>query len=146
MATKRILKLTNTEAIVKIDGEPGTVTIDLDVDLKLSSEDIVGTPRVNIITMQVSGKPNSVLSVARNSENLWDLQANTAELVDLNNIGGISDPTNNTSDIVVTSSTAEGQLLLRLRKVSGYVTKDPVLFRYNAEDYFKEIYLAASSV
>lgn len=123
MATKRILKLTNTEAIVKIDGEPGTVTIDLDVDLKLSSEDIVGTPRVNIITMQVSGKPNSVLSVARNSENLWDLQANTAELVDLNNIGGISDPTNNTSDIVVTSSTAEGQLLLRLRKVSGYVTK-----------------------
>lgn len=123
MATKRILKLTNTEAIVKIDGAPGTVTIDLDVDLKLSSEDIVGTPRVNIITMQVSGKPNSVLSVARNSENLWDLQANTAELVDLNNIGGISDPTNNTSDIVVTSSTAEGQLLLRLRKVSGYVTK-----------------------
>ena len=123
MATKRILKLTNTEAIVKIDGEPGTVTIDLDVDLKLSSEDIVGTPIVNIITMQVSGKPNSVLSVARNSENLWDLQANTAELVDLNNIGGISDPTNNTSDIVVTSSTAEGQLLLRLRKVSGYVTK-----------------------
>lgn len=123
MATKRILKLTNTEAIVKIDGEPGTVTIDLDVDLKLSSEDIVGTPRVNIITMQASGKPNSVLSVARNSENLWDLQANTAGLVDLNNIGGISDPTNNTSDIVVTSSTAEGQLLLRLRKVSGYVTK-----------------------
>lgn len=123
MATKRILKLTNTEAIVKIDGEPGTVTIDLDVDLKLSSEDIVGTPRVNIITMQVSGKPNSVLSVARNSENLWDLQANTTGLVDLNNIGGISDPTNNTSDIVVTSSTAEGQLLLRLRKVSGYVTK-----------------------
>lgn len=123
MATKRILKLTNTEAIVKIDGAPGTVTIDLDVDLKLSSEDIVGTPRVNIITMQVSGKPNSVLSVARNSENLWDLQANTAELVDLNNIGGISDHTNNTSDIVVTSSTAEGQLLLRLRKVSGYVTK-----------------------
>lgn len=123
MATKRILKLTNTEAIVKIDGEPGTVTIDLDVDLKLSSEDIVGTPRVNIITMQASGKPNSVLSVARNSENLWDLQANTTGLVDLNNIGGISDPTNNTSDIVVTSSTAEGQLLLRLRKVSGYVTK-----------------------
>ena len=123
MATKRILKLTNTEAIVKIDGAPGTVTIDLDVDLKLSSEDIVGTPRVNIITMQVSGKPNSMLSVARNSENLWDLQANTAELVDLNNVGGISDPTNNTSDIVVTSSTAEGQLLLRLRKVSGYVTK-----------------------
>ena len=123
MATKRILKLTNTEAIVKIDGEPGTVTIDLDVDLKLSSEDIVGTPRVNIITMQVSGKPSSVLSVARNSENLWDLQANTTGLVDLNNIGGISDPTNNTSDIVVTSSTAEGQLLLRLRKVSGYVTK-----------------------
>lgn len=123
MATKRILKLTNTEAIVKIDGTVGAVTIDLDVDLKLATEDIVGTPAVNILTMQVSGKAGGVASVARNSENLWDLLANTGEIVDLNNIGGISDTTHNTSDIVVTTSGSETQLLLRLRKVAGFNTK-----------------------
>lgn len=123
MATKRILKLTNTEAIVKIDGDVGSVTIDLDVDLKLATEDIVGTPAVNILTMQVSGKVGGVASITRNSETLWDLSSNTGEIIDLNNIGGISDSTHNTSDIVVTTSGAETQLLLKLRKVAGFKSK-----------------------
>jgi len=123
MATnKRILKLTNTDAIVKIDGDVGSVTIDLDVDLKLATEEISGTPAVNIAVMQVSGKAGSVLSVARNSVNLWDLQASSAECVDMLSIGGVTDNTFNTSDIVVTSSGAEGQLILKLRKVGGYST------------------------
>lgn len=123
MATnKRILRLTNQEAIVKIDGDVGSATIDLDVDLKLETEEIVGSPAVNIVVMQVSGKTGSTLSVARNSVNLWDLQAGSAECIDLLNIGGASDNTFNTSDIVVTSSGAEGQLILKLRKLSGYKT------------------------
>ena len=123
MATnKRILKLTNTEAIVKIDGDVGSATIDLDVDLKLATEEISGTPTVNIAVMQVSGKVGSVLSVARNSVNLWDLQASSAECVDMLSIGGATDNTFNTSDIVVTSSGAEGQLILKLKKVGGYRT------------------------
>lgn len=122
MATKRILRLTNTEAILKIDGAVGSVTIDLDVDLKLPTEDVT-TPAVNITLMQVSGKTGSVLSVARNGENLYDLQAGSAECIDMMNLGGVSDGTHNTSDIVVTSSGAEGQLIMKLRKVSGYQTK-----------------------
>lgn len=122
MATKRILKLTNTEAIVKVDGAVGTVTIDLDVDLKLATEEISGTPTVNISVLKASGKPTSVLSVARNSVNLWDLQADAAENINLLEIGGVTDATNNTSDIAVTVGTAEGQLILKLRKVSGYKT------------------------
>lgn len=123
MATnKRILRLTNQEAIIKIDGDVGSATIDLDVDLKLATEEVVGTPAVNIVQMQVAGKIGSVLSVARNSVNLWDLQAGSAESIDLLNFGGAADNTFNTSDIVVTSSGAEGQLILKLRKQSGFRT------------------------
>lgn len=123
MAIKRILKLTNTEAIVKIDGTAGTVTIDLDVDLKLPSELIVGTPAVNILALKIAGKPGGVASVIRNSEVLWDLQSNTGETIDLYNIGGISDPTHNTSDIIVTTTGTDTQLLLKLRKISGFKSR-----------------------
>jgi hypothetical protein len=122
MATKRILKLTNTEAIIKVDGTVGTVTIDLDVDLRLATEEISGTPSVSIVQMQVAGKAGGLASVARNSVNLWDLQANTAEMVDLLGFGGVTDNTNSTHDIVVTTATAETQLLIKLRKNSGFRT------------------------
>lgn len=123
MATKRILRLTNQEALIKVDGTVGSVTIDLDVDLKLATETISGTPKVNILAMQVSGKTGAVLSVARNGVNLWDLQANAGQLIDLQNIGLSSDATESTSDIVVTSSGAEGQLILKVRKAEGFRTQ-----------------------
>ena len=122
MATKRILKLTNTEAIVKVDGTVGTVTIDLDVDLRLATEEIVGTPTVSIVQMQVSGKAGGLASVARNGVNLWDLQANTAEMVDLLSFGGVADNTNATHDVVVTTATAESQILIKLKKNAGFRT------------------------
>lgn len=122
MPTKRILRLTNQEALVKVDGTVGSVTIDLQTDLKLATEELVGTQRVNIVVMQSSGKTNSLLSVSRNGVNLWDLQANAAQAINLLEIGGASDQTENDKDIVVTSSGAEGQLLLKLRKVDGYKT------------------------
>jgi hypothetical protein len=122
MATKRILKLTNTEAVIKVDGTVGTVTIDLDEDLKLATEEISGTPTVSILQMQVSGKPGGVASIVRNGVNLWDLQANTAEMVDLLAVGGVADATNATHDVVVTTATAECQLLIKLRKNSGFRT------------------------
>lgn len=123
MATKRILRLTNTEALIKVDGAVGSVTIDLDTDLLLPHEEIVGVPKVSIVMMQVSGKTGSVLSVERAGENLYDLQAGSAECIDLLAIGSATDNTNSEADIVVTSSVAEGQLILKLRKTSGYVTK-----------------------
>jgi hypothetical protein len=122
MATKRILKLTNTEAVIKIDGAPGSVTIDLAVDLKLPTEEIVGTPNVSILQMHVAGKPTGVASVSRNSVNLWDLQASTAEKIDMLTFGGTADNTLAEHDIVVTTTNAETQLLVKLRKTSGYKT------------------------
>lgn len=123
MATKRILRLTNTEALVKVDGAVGSVTINLATDLLLPTEEVVGTPRVNMVMMQVSGKQNSVISIARSGENLYDMQANAAECIDLLTLGCASDSTNNDQNIVVTSAGAEGQLIIKLRKVSGYASK-----------------------
>lgn len=123
MANKRILRLTNTEALVKFDGAPGSVTLNLATDLKLATEDIVGTPAVNITFLAVSGKADSVVSISRGGVNLWDLQSNASTYLNLLDIGGTSDSTNNTADIVATISGAEGQLVMKVRKVSGYKTK-----------------------
>lgn len=122
MATKRILRLTNTEAIVKVDGPVGAVTVDLATDLKLTTEDIT-TPSVNIVAMAVTGRPGAYATITRNGVELWDLQADAGVNLNLLDIGGITDSINNTSDIVVTTSGAECQLLLKLRKISGYQTK-----------------------
>lgn len=119
---KRILRLTNTEALVKIDGAPGVTTINLATDLKLPTEE-VSTPAVNITMLQVSGKPGCTASVVRNNEDLYDLQSGSAECIDFLSLGGASDSTNNTSNIDVVIAGAEGQLILKLRKVSGYKTK-----------------------
>lgn len=120
MAVARILKLTQTEALVKIDGAIGAVTINLATDLKLAAE-TASTPAVNIVAMKVTGKPGGVASVARNSVNLWDLSADADAYINLHEFGGVVDTTNNTHNIVVTTTGNECQLLLKLRKVSGYI-------------------------
>lgn len=121
MAAKRILKLTHQEAVVKFDGAIGTVTIDLATDLKLATETISGTPTVNIIGFQVTGAPTGVITISRNSVDLFTVLTDNSPCVDLLEFGGTSESTNNTSNIVITSSVAIGQVILKLRKVSGYV-------------------------
>jgi hypothetical protein len=123
MATKRILRLTNQEAVVKVDGTLGPVTISLATDLKLPTEDISGSPSVYIVAMQVSGKAGCEFNITRGAESLWDLQANAGTNVNLHDMGGVTDGTLSTNDIVVTSSGAVGQLILKLRKQGGYRTK-----------------------
>ena len=123
MANKRILRLTNTEAVIKIDGAVGSITIDPTVDLKLVTEDLEAVQKVNISFMAVSGKPDSVISVSRDGTNLWDLQANAATYLNLMDIGSTTDWTLSDKPITVTIAGAEGQLLMKLRKVSGYKTK-----------------------
>lgn len=120
MATTRILKLTNTEAIVKVYGAVGSATVDLDVDLKLANETIVGTPEVNIVALHATGGYTGLVTVTRNSDQLYAMSTEASSPVELLEIGGASDSTNNTSDIVIATSGAESQLLLKLRKISGY--------------------------
>lgn len=122
MASKRLLRLSTQEAIVKFDGAIGTTTIDLAVDLKLASESISGTPTVNIIGFQVTGAPTGVITISRGGIDLFTVLTDNSPCIDLLEFGGTAENTNNTSNIVITSSVAVGQVILKLRKVSGYVS------------------------
>jgi len=125
---KRMLKLTNTEAIIKIDGNVGNTTIDLDVDLRGPFENISETtpPSVSISMMVVSGKPTGVISISRNNEVLYNLSVDSCAVVDLQSLGPLSDTTWSTYDIVVDLTAADCEVILKLRKLAGYLT------RYNA--------------
>lgn len=124
MANKRILKLTNTEAIIKIDGAVGASTIDLDVDLLLDSEALDGvTQEVNIVSILATGAAGGAISFVRDGLILYSLTTDTISDINLQDFGGVSDFTNNTNDLVITTSGAECQCIIKLRKVSGYKTK-----------------------
>jgi len=125
MATNvRLLKLTNTEAIIKIDGDLGEATIDLDVTLLGDNEELDGsTQKVNIVSMLLPGLPGGIATVKRNNEELWHISVDSAVLIDMQTLGCVSDNINNTSDINVTLSVAKCELIMKLRKVSGYKTK-----------------------
>lgn len=120
MATRRILRLTNQEAIIKVDGAIGEVTVSLATDLKLANED-VASPSVNILAMQVTGLAGGIAKIERNSVTLYQMEAGATPL-DLLALGGVSDNTLSTHDIKITTSGAETQVILKLRKNSGYTS------------------------
>ena len=121
MPTLRILKLSSTEAIVKVDGTVGAQVIALATDLKLPTE-TASSPKVNILAMIVTGAANGAAVISRNGVNLYHLQANVGQPMDLVEFSGISDNTLNTDNITVTTSGAETQVILKLRKQSGYTS------------------------
>ena len=132
MATKRILRLTGQEALVKVDGTVGSVTIDLATDLLLPTEVIDGAPLVNIITLYVTGTPGAVANISRGGTSLWDMQAGPFTELDMLNLGGTSDATLNSANLTVTTYGAdlrqagvECQVLVKLRKVAGYKSTLP---------------------
>jgi hypothetical protein len=127
MATKRILKLTNTEAIVKVDGTVGTATIDLQTDLLHPFESLDGAVQTVAISMLVvSGKPTGVVTITRNGVVLYNLSVDACAVVDMQSLGPIYDATEGTSDIVVGLTVVDCEVIMKLRKISGYMT------RYNA--------------
>lgn len=133
MATNlRILKNTNLEVVAKVDGSAGDVTIEL-ADLALANEviDPEGAARVNIVALHSVGSYTSHVSVRRFDNTdpedpvehiLYEMSSEAAPIVNLLEFGGVTDSTYNDSDIKVTIHTSSAQLLLKLRKVSGYKT------------------------
>jgi hypothetical protein len=119
MPNLRTLKLSSTEAIVKVDGAVGAQIINLSTDLKLGSE-VANSPKVNILSMIVTGATGGSAIISRNAVNLYHLQANVGQPMDLIAFGGVSDSTLNDQNITVTTSGAETQVILKLRKLSGY--------------------------
>lgn len=120
---KRVLKLTNTEAILKFDGGVDTYTIDLQTDLLGANEVLDGTQAVNITMMVVSGAPTGVVTITRNSVILYHLSVDACAVIDMQALGPVSDNTLNTYDIVVANTVAAAEVIIKLRKVAGYKTK-----------------------
>lgn len=116
---KHILRVTNNYAGVKANAA-GTHTIDLDVDLKLATEAILGTPTVNIAGATFSGEAAASITVTRNGVDIFNISPSTASNIDFSQTGMI-DNIENTKDIVVTI-TGKAQIYLELRKVAGYKT------------------------
>ena len=120
---KRILKMTETLAVVKISGTGSSDTITLNTDLLSSTMVVDGTPRVNIAYVQwnVSSAASDTITITRGGTPVLNLYQNAGEL-DLSGNGGYSDDTGNDQPLVVTI-TGTGNLYLTLRKVSGYKSK-----------------------
>jgi hypothetical protein len=119
------VKNTNQEVIVHFDtvaAESGTLALNtLGADTQTLTSG--GTPTVNIVKFVSTGELGSGLRIVRNGKNVIACAPENAPLLDLNSIG-ISDSTNNTSDIVVTNDVAKpvtGYLVLR--KIAGWSTK-----------------------
>lgn len=122
---KRILRLTNLEAVLKFDGPVGSQTIFLDTDLLLPTEElIVATPRAAAIAQFITtGSGSGTINITRNGETLWTLLPTTASSVNLLDFGGVVDTTHSTHNIVITSAGAEMQMIIKLRKTAGYRTR-----------------------
>ena len=118
MANKSFLRKTQTDALVKVYGAVGTVTIPL-TDLAVAGETVLN-PEVSIIALQTSGSPGAVIEVARDGDILYSVASESAPIIDLLALGNAADTTNAAADITVTTKVAEAQLLLKLRKISGY--------------------------
>ena len=123
--TKTILKLTNTEAIIKVTGiATDTTTISLATDLLSGSEIVSGTPKVNIAAMVCYGIPGGYATVARGGVTVLNAVNDGLQMIDLTGHPFVPDTTGNTSDIVVTINTQQCQVYVYLKKVAGYKTTD----------------------
>ena len=114
---KRIMKLTETLATVKIDGT-GTETITLNADLLSPTQELADTQHVGIQFLQWTTGGN--IAISRGGVNLYTLFGGS--VFDLSGHGGMLDTEQSDQNITVTI-TGNGTILMNLRKMSGYNSK-----------------------
>ena len=128
---KTVQMVNDTEAIVKIAGIGATgaetSTISLSADILTSTQIVSGTPNVTIIGFQWAGEPGAIYKINRGGVRVASLLADNGNFMDFIELFP-SENTNATSNIDVQISTAagaaiQGEVWLRLRKVSGYANK-----------------------
>lgn len=121
---KTILKNTDQEAVVKVQGTAASATIALATDLLGSSQALDGaTQTVNITGLQWSGAPDGIITITRNSVVIATLQTTAAGALEMNGQMMIPDTIENTQDIVITISGAQSECWVKLRKAGGYKSK-----------------------
>lgn len=123
----RIMNQTETKANIKIWGTNTSGKITLAGDLLSPTMVVNGTPTVNITYIQwiTSGKndPSStdVINLNRNGETVVGLYQNNGN-IDFGANGGMSEDTNNTSDIEY-EIVGTGFAYITVRKAAGYKSK-----------------------
>ena len=117
-------------AIVKVSGSSTTpMVIDIAADI-LAQKQIVpsgATPTANIIGFQWAGEPGAIYKIERNGVRVASLLADNGNFMDFVELFP-PENTANTSNITVTiqkadNSAVQGEVWLRIRKVSGYTSK-----------------------
>ena len=114
---------TNQETIIHFDtvaAESGTITIaNLTAGTQARNSD---TPAVNIVRFIATGADGAGTRITRNGKNIISCAPENAPVLDLTQYG-ISDSTNNTSDIVVVNDAAKPVTgYITLRKIAGWST------------------------
>lgn len=119
--TKTVLKMNHIEAIVKVVSDAaggGSATVNLATDLLKSNEDLVGTPVVNLGSMETSVQVGTEASITRNGIVIVNFFENTEQF----ELPWGADSQNNTSNLVV-NFTGKGTIYMRLLKLQGYQPK-----------------------
>jgi hypothetical protein len=123
--TKSILKMTETETVVKVSGNGGTSTIDLQTDLVDVNQTTSGaTQTVTITGVRWSGETSNTVLIDRNSVRILTLPTEQADYIAFDGQELPPENTQATQDITV-AQTGSGyiEVYLKLRKVSGYAPK-----------------------
>ena len=122
---KSFLKLTESDCVVKVAGTAGSATIGLATDLLRSTEALTvgGTPTVVIRTLTWSGAATGVITITRNNVVVSTLLGSTCGQLDFGGQFCVADNTEATSDIVITISGGQAELMIRVAKVTGYSSK-----------------------
>jgi len=130
------LKKTKKDVVVKIAGTTGLTSIDLN-DLICDNEVVEGTPVVNMIGISWTGSNNTEITISRNSQILLTLPSTGSQYLNFSGDNFTPDINNNTQNFSINMTGTQGQVWLRLRKVSGYTTiNNNGVDAYNSPIYF----------
>ncbi len=123
--SKTVLRLTQTEAVIKVSGNGGSATIDLQTDLLAATESLAaGSQNVTIVGVRWSGESANTILIERNSTRILTLPTEQADYIAFDGQELPPENTNATHDITVAQvGSGYVELYLKLRKVSGYDTK-----------------------
>ena len=115
--TKTILKNTDKEVIVKVQGNSGSVVFTLG-ELALVGEVSDANTYVSISGIQWSGATDGVITIKRNNIVIATLQTNNAGALDMMGQGMIPDNTEANSGFEISVNNIQCELWLRLLKVN----------------------------
>ena len=118
--TPQVLKLNDTEAVVKVYGTNDAGTIDLSTLIPSTQALDGATQTVNINKIEWAGTAASTVTISRGAAGVVTVDSTGRDSLEFG--AGYSDTTGNTDDILVTV-TGTVAVYLTLRKVSGYANK-----------------------